>query len=94
MEMVSQPTEHHDVNTSEMKREHSVVDTIKGAILDHGNPFAIEWVRLHNMIGGLTLVYVTDEFVEQIINAYDTDWNMSEDYVTAHINGNLVFGPK
>ena len=35
-----------------------------------------------------------DEFVEQIINVYDTDWNMSEDYVTAHINGNLVFGPK
>ena len=42
MEMVSQLTEHHDLSPSEVSREHSAVYKIKGAILDHGNPFALK----------------------------------------------------
>ena len=52
--------------------QHSAVDEIKCAILDHSNPFAVEGVRLHNMI---TLVYVPDEFVEKILNANNTVQN-------------------
>ena len=32
-------------------------------------------------------MYITDEFVEQILNANDSDQN-NEEYVTARINGN------
>ena len=59
---------------------HSAVDKIKGAIFDHSNTFAVEGVRFHNII---CLVYVPDEFVEQIPNSNDTGQNMFEDYVTA-----------
>ena len=62
-EMVSQLTEHHDLNPSEVSRERSAVNKINAAILDHGNPFAVEGDRLHNMI---THAYVPDQFVEQI----------------------------
>ena len=55
MEIVSQLTEHHDLSPSEVSREHSAVYKIKAAI--HGNPFAVEGDRLHNMI---THVYVPD----------------------------------
>ena len=75
MEIVRQLTEHHDLSPSEVSREDSVVNKIKAAILDHGNPFAIE--GLHNMI---THAYVPGEFVEQILNANDTGQKMYEDY--------------
>ncbi len=50
MEMVSQLTEHHDLSPSEVSREHSAVNKIKATILDHGNPFAVEGVRLQTII--------------------------------------------
>ena len=87
MEIVSQLTEHHDLSPSEVSREHSAVYKIKADILDHGNAFAVEGDRLHNMINH---AYVSDEFVEQILNANDTGQKMYEEYVT----GTLTFGPK
>ena len=42
MEMVSQLTEHHDLSPSEVSREHSAVNKIKAAILDHGNPLPLK----------------------------------------------------
>ncbi len=57
METVSQLTEHHDLSPSEVSREHSAVYKIKADILDHGNAFAVEGDRLHNMI---THAYVHD----------------------------------
>ena len=74
------------VSPSEVTREHYAVNKIKSAILDHGNPFAVEGDRLHNMI---THSCVPDEFVEQILNANDTDQKMYEDYVTVRTNGNI-----
>ena len=73
------------VSLSEVTREHSAVNKIKSAILDHGNPFAIEVDRLHNMI---THAGVPGEFVEQLLNANDTGQKMYEDYVTVCTNGN------
>ena len=67
------------VRPNEVTREHSAVNKIKSAIHDHGNPFAVEGDRLHNMT---THAYVPDEFVEQILNANDTGQKMYEDYVT------------
>ena len=60
MEMVSQLTDHHDLSPSEVTREHSAVNKIKSAILDHGNPFAVVGDRHHNTI---THAYVPDEFI-------------------------------
>ena len=74
------------VSPSEVTREHSAVNKIKTAILDHGNPFAVEGDILHNMI---THACVPDEFVEQILNANDTGQKMYEDYVTVRTNGNI-----
>ena len=88
---LSQLTEHHDLSPSEVSREHSAVNKIKAAIIDHGNPFAVEGERLHNMI---THAYVPDEFVEQILNANDTGQNMYKDYVTERINGNISLWAK
>ena len=67
--------------------QHSAVDKIKDAIIDHSNTFAVEGVRLHNMT---SLVYDPDEFLEQILNSNDTGQNMYEDYVTARINGHVI----
>ena len=89
--MVSQLTEHHDLSLSEVSREHSAVNKIKSAILDHGNPFAVEGDRLHNMI---THAGVPDEFVELILNANDIGQNMYEDYATERINGNISLWAK
>ena len=61
------------------------------SLTNHGNPFAVEKDRLHNMI---THAYVPDEFVEQIFNANDTGQKMYEDYVTARINGNISIWAK
>ena len=91
METVSQLTEHHDLSPSEVSREHSTVDKIKAAIIAHGNPFAVEGDRLHNMISH---AYVPDEFVEQIFNANDTGQKIYEDYVTEGINGNICLWAK
>ena len=74
-----------------MSREHSAVNKIKAAFLDHGNPFAVEGDRLHNMI---THAYVPDEFVEQILNANDTGQKIYEDYVTERISGNISLWAK
>ena len=79
------------VSPSEVTREHSVVNKIKSAILDHGNPFTVEGDRLHNMI---THACVPDEFVEQILNSNDTGQNMYEDYVTVRTNGNISLWAK
>ena len=75
------------VSPSEVTREHSAVNKFKSAILDHGNPFAVEGDRLHNMI---THACVPDEFVEQIRNANDTGQNMYEYHVTVRTNGNIL----
>ena len=91
MEMVSQLTEPHDLSPNEVSREHSAVNKIKAAILDHGNPFAVEGDILHNMI---THAYVPDEFVERILNANDTGQKMYEDYLTERINGNISLWAK
>ena len=69
-----------------LRREHSAVNKIKSAILDHGNPFAVEGDTLHNMI---THACVTGEFVEQIHNANDTGQKIYEDYVTVRTHGNI-----
>ena len=79
------------VSPSEVTREHSAVNKIKSAILDHGNPFAVEGDRLHNMI---THACVPDEFVEQILNANDTGQKTYEDYVTVRTNGNISLWAK
>ena len=73
------------VSPSEVTREHSAVNMIKSAILDHGNPFAVEGDILHNMI---THACVPGEFEEQIRNANDTVQKMYEDYVTVRTNWN------
>ena len=90
-EMVSQQREHHGLSPSEVTREHSAVNKIKAAIIDHDNSFAVEGDRLHNMT---THAYVPDEFVEQIFNANDTGQIMYEDYVTERINGNISLWTK
>ena len=79
------------VSPSEVTREHSAVNMIKSAILDHGDPFGIEGDRLHNMI---THPCVPDEFVEQILNANDTGQKMYDDYVTVRTNGNISLWAK
>ena len=38
----------------------------------------------------ISVVYVPDEFVEQILNSNDTDQNMYEEYVTARINEQVI----
>src|SRR6218665_3959818 len=43
-------TEHHDLGQSAVKKEHYAIDKIKAAILKHGNPFAVEGDKLHNVI--------------------------------------------
>ena len=73
MEMVSQQANRVSLP------QHSAVDYIKGAIVDHDNPFAVEGVRLHNM---LTIVYV-----EQILNKC-----MKVMLLRSSI-GTLLFGP-
>ena len=70
---------------------HSAVNKTRSAILDHGNPFAVEGDRLHNMI---THSCVPDEFVEQIHNANDTGQKMYEDYVSVRTNGNISLWAK
>ena len=79
------------VSPSEVTREHSAVNKIKSAILDHGNPIAVEGDRPHNNI---THTFVPDDFVEQILNANDTGQKMYEDYVTERTNGNISLWAK
>ena len=73
------------VSPSEVTRAHSAVNEIKSAILDHGNPLAVEGPGQHNMI---THACVPGEFVEQLLNANDTGQKMYEDDVTV-TNGNI-----
>ena len=75
------------VSPSEVTREHSAVNKIKSAILDHGNPFAVEGDRLHNMI---THDCIPNEFVEQILNANDTGQKIYEDYSCVYTRANIV----
>ena len=91
MEMVSQVTGHHDLSPGEVTREHSAVNKIKSAIIDHGNPFAVEGDILHNMI---THAYVPDEFVEQIRNANDTARICMKTMLLNASTATLAFGPK
>ena len=79
------------VSPSEVTREHSAINKIKSDILDHGNPFAVEGDRLHNMI---THACVPDEFMEQILNANYAGQKMYEDYVTVRTNGNISLWAK
>ena len=91
LEVTNQLTEHHDLGPSEVKREHAAIDKIKAAILAHGNPFAIEGDRLYNMI---TMAYVPDEYVQQILNASDIGKKLYEDYVAERINGDTSLWAK
>ena len=79
------------VSPSEVTREHSAVNKIKSAILGHGNPFAVEGDRLHNMINHAC---VPDQVVEQILNANDTGQKMYADYVTVSTDGNISLWAK
>ena len=79
------------VSPSEVTREHSAVNKIKSAILDHGNPFAVGGDILHNMI---THAWVPGEFVEQILNANYIGQKMYEDYVTERTIGNSSLSSK
>jgi len=64
--------EHHDLGPSAVKKEYDIVDKIKAAILKHGNPFAAEGEKLHNMI---THAYIPDEYEALILNADVTGQN-------------------
>ena len=79
-------TEHHDLGPSAVKKEHHAIDNIKAAILKHGNQFAVEGDRLHNVI---THAYIPDEYVQTILNADVTGQKLYEDYVSERINGDI-----
>jgi len=78
--------EHHDLRPSAVKKEHDAIDRIKSAILKHGNPFAAEGEKLHNVI---THAYIPDEYVPTILNADVTGQKLYEDYVSERINGDV-----
>ena len=78
--------EHHEIGPSAVKKEHAVIDKIKAAILKHGNPFATESDKLHNII---THAYIPDEYVPTILNADVTGQKLYEDYVSERINGDV-----
>ncbi|KAK5923956.1 hypothetical protein CgunFtcFv8_000881 [Champsocephalus gunnari] len=79
-------TEHHELGPSAVKRAHGTIDKIKAAILSHGNPFTTEGDKLYNVI---TLAYIPDEYVPQILNADVTGQKLYEDYVSERINGDV-----
>ena len=79
------------VSPSKVTREHSAVNKVKSAILGHGNTFAVEGDRLHNMI---THACVPDEFVEQILNANDTGQKIMKTMLLYAPTGIVAFGPK
>ncbi|KAJ4946949.1 hypothetical protein JOQ06_008992, partial [Pogonophryne albipinna] len=79
-------TEHHELGPSAVKRAHGTIDKIKAAILSHGNPFTTEGDKLYNVI---TLAYIPDEYVPQILNADVTGQMLYEDYVSERINGDV-----
>ena len=91
MDIVSQLTEHHDISPSEVSREHSAVYKTKAAILDHGNPFAVERDILHNMI---THAYVPDEFVQQILMPTTLARRCMKTMLLNASTGTLAFWPK
>ena len=78
--------EHHDLGRIAVKKEHDVIDKIKAALLKHGNPFAVEGDKLHNVI---THAYSRDEYVPTILNADVTGQQLYEDYVSDRINGGV-----
>jgi len=55
--------EHRDIRPSAVKKEHDVMHKIKAAILKHGNPFAAEGDKLHNVI---THAYIHDECTSDV----------------------------
>lgn len=71
---------------SAVKRDHDAIDKIKAAILSHGNPFAFEGDKLHNVI---THACVPDEYGSQILNANTTGQKLYEEYVSERINGHV-----
>ena len=77
---------HHDLGSSAVKKQHHVIDKIKEAILQHGNPFAVAGDKLHNII---THAYIPDEYVQMILNADETGQKLYEDYVSERINGDV-----
>ena len=72
-------TVHRDLGPSTVKKDHGVIDKIKAAILTHGNPFAAEGHKLHNVI---TRAYIPDEYVPVILNADVTGQKLYEKYVS------------
>ena len=76
--------EHHDLGPSSVKKVHDVIEKIKAAILKHGNPFAVEGDKLHNVI---THAYIPDEYVPKILNV--TGQKLYEDYISERINGDV-----
>jgi len=55
-------------------------------ILKHGNQFAAEGDKLHNVI---THAYIPAEYVQTILNADVTAQNLYEDYISERINGDV-----
>ena len=78
--------EHHDLGQSAVKKQHDVIDKIKAAILKHGNPFAVEGDKLHNIS---THAYIPDEYVPTILSADVTGQKLYEVYVSERINGKV-----
>ena len=76
--------EHHDLGP--VKKVHDVIDRIKAAILKHGNPFASEGDKLHNVI---THAYIPDEYVPNILNADVIGQQLYENYISERINGDV-----
>ncbi len=73
---------HHNLSPGKVKRDHDIKETIAS----HGNPFCVEGSSIHNLI---TLAYIPDEYVPQILNIDNTGQKLYEDYVSEIINGNV-----
>ena len=81
-----QTSVHHDLSPAEVIREHAAVSKIKKAIERHGNPFAVEGSSLYNLV---SLAYIPEEFVEQILNIDITGQRLYEEFVSERIKGEV-----
>lgn len=81
-----QNTEHPDLGSNQIKRDHETIDKIKSAILSHGNPITTPGEKLNNMI---TNANVPLECVPKILSVDDTGQKLYEDYISERINGEV-----
>lgn len=76
----------HEVQQSNVKKEHDAVNKIKASIISHGNPFDAEGEQLYNFV---THAYVPQASVQQILNVDAIGQKLYEDYVNERINGDV-----